>query len=207
MIPYPLAAIPPTVAWCVVHSLWIAPGVQRRLRTALGAYERLAYVVVAATSLAVLLWWVRGLPHHTLLRFDGALGVVRWVALAAAAALMVAGARAYDGRAFLGLRQIAARRDGGTPAPAELRRDGVLARVRHPWYGAGLLVVLFARDVTDVGAAYRGVFLLYFLVGAWLEERKLIAEFGDAYAQYRRDVPAFFPWRRPRRVCVEGAGR
>lgn len=206
MIPYPLAAIVPTVAWCVVHSLWIAPGVQRRLRSALGAYERLAYVVVAATSLAALLWYVRGLPQHAILRFDGALGVVRWVALAGAAALMVAGARAYDGRAFLGLRQIAARRAGRAAAPAELRCDGVLGRVRHPWYGGGLLIVLFARDVTDVGAAYRSVFLIYFLVGAWLEERKLIAEFGDAYAQYRRAVPAFFPWRRPR-VADGGAAR
>jgi protein-S-isoprenylcysteine O-methyltransferase Ste14 len=200
MIPHPLAAIPPTVAWCAVHSLWIAPGVQRRLRTALGAYERLAYVVVAAASLTVLIWWLRALPQHAILRFDGALAVVRWTALAGAAALMVAGARAYDGRAFLGLRQIAARRTGRAIAPSELRRYGVLARVRHPWYGAGLLVVLFARDVTDVGAAYRSVFLVYFLIGAWLEERKLLAEFGDAYAQYRRDVPAFFPWRRPRRA-------
>ena len=206
MIPPPLAAIPPTVAWCVVHSLWIAPGVHGRVRSALGAYERLAYVVVAAVSLATLLWYVRGLPQHAILRFDGALGVVRWAGLAGAAALMVAGARAYDGRAFLGLRQIAARRAGLAAAPAGLRRDGVLARVRHPWYGGGLLIVLFARDVTDVGATYRGVFLLYFLVGVWLEERKLIAEFGSVYAQYRRDVPAFFPWRRPR-TSAGGAAR
>jgi protein-S-isoprenylcysteine O-methyltransferase Ste14 len=197
MIPPPLAAIPPTVAWCIVHSLWIVPGVQRRLRSALGAYERLAYVIVAATSLTALIWWVRALPQHAILRFDGVLGVVRWAALAVASALMVAGTRAYDGRAFLGLRQIATQHTGGAPAPAELRCDGVLARVRHPWYGAGLLIVLFARDVTDVGAAYRSVFLIYFLVGAWLEERKLMAEFGDAYAQYQRAVPAFFPWRRP----------
>ncbi|MHB8078725.1 MAG: methyltransferase family protein [Candidatus Krumholzibacteriia bacterium] len=198
MIPPPLAAIPPTVAWCVVHSLWIAPGVHGRVRSALGAYERLAYVVVAAVSLTALVWWLRGLPQHAILRFDGAPGVVRWTALAAAAALGVAGARAYDGRAFLGLRQIAARRAGRAAAPAELRRDGVLARVRHPWYGAGLLVVVFGQDVTDVGAAYRGVLLAYLLIGARLEERKLTAEFGDVYAQYRRDVPAFFPWRRPR---------
>jgi hypothetical protein len=34
--------------------------VQRWLRAAFGAYERLAYVVVAAASLTVPLWWVRG---------------------------------------------------------------------------------------------------------------------------------------------------
>ncbi len=207
MIPYPLAAIPPTVAWCAVHSLWIVPGVQRRLRAALGAFERLVYVCVAAVSLMVLMRYVHGLPHHTIMRFDGVLGVVRWTALAGAAALMVAGALAYDGRAFLGLRQIAERRTGRATAPAELRRNGVLARVRHPWYGAGLLVVLFARDVTDVGAAYRTVFLLYFLIGVRIEERKLMAEFGDAYAQYRREVPTFFPWRRPQSASVEGTAR
>jgi protein-S-isoprenylcysteine O-methyltransferase Ste14 len=46
-----------------------------------------------------------------------------------------------------------------------------------------------------LAAARRGVFLLYLLVGTWLEERKLLAEFGAAYARYRREVPALFPWR------------
>jgi protein-S-isoprenylcysteine O-methyltransferase Ste14 len=207
MIPPTLAAIPPTVVWCLVHSLWIAPGAQRRLRPALGAYDRLIYVVVATASLAALLWWLRGLPQHEILRWDDAWSLVRWTALAGAAALGLAGTRAHDGRTFLGLRQIAARRAGLASAPAEVRRAGVLAHVRHPWYGAGLLVVAFGQHVTDVGATWRGVFLLYLLVGTWLEERKLVAEFGDAYAQYRRDVPAFFPWRRPRRACVEGAAQ
>ena len=37
--------------------------------------------------------------------------------------------------------------------------------------------------------------LFLLLVGAWLEERKLLTEFGDAYRRYRREVPALMPRR------------
>jgi len=38
---------------------------------------------------------------------------------------------------------------------------------------------------------------LYFMVGSWLEERKLLVYHGDAYAQYRRHVAGLvpLPWR------------
>ena len=35
---------------------------------------------------------------------------------------------------------------------------------------------------------------IYILAGAWLEERKLLAEFGEAYADYRRRTPFIIPW-------------
>ena len=53
------------------------------------------------------------------------------------------------------------------------------------------------RDFTTTNVVWRAVFVLYLLVGAWLEDRKLARNFGDAFAVYRREVPAFLP--RPRR--------
>jgi hypothetical protein len=40
--------------------------------------------------------------------------------------------------------------------------------------------------------------MLYFIVGAWLEERKLEAHFGAAYRKYRSRVPGLIPlpWKR-----------
>jgi protein-S-isoprenylcysteine O-methyltransferase Ste14 len=34
---------------------------------------------------------------------------------------------------------------------------------------------------------------LYFAIGSWFEERKLIAIHGDAYRRYRDKVPALLP--------------
>lgn len=34
---------------------------------------------------------------------------------------------------------------------------------------------------------------LYFLIGISLEERKLVAKFGDAYQAYREEIPRLIP--------------
>ena len=61
-----------------------------------------------------------------------------------------------------------------------------------------MLLMIFAGDITDVNLAVRIVFLVYLIVGAMLEEKKLLAEFGDVYVRYREKVPMFVP-RRGRR--------
>jgi protein-S-isoprenylcysteine O-methyltransferase Ste14 len=35
---------------------------------------------------------------------------------------------------------------------------------------------------------------LYVLIGTWLEERKLVLEFGEAYLRYQRQVPMLIPF-------------
>jgi protein-S-isoprenylcysteine O-methyltransferase Ste14 len=37
------------------------------------------------------------------------------------------------------------------------------------------------------------VLSVYIIIGCILEERKLLAEFGDAYRQYQRQVPMLVP--------------
>ena len=189
-------------AWCAAHSLCIAPGIESRLRRLLGplqAYNRLLYVLGSTVSVSVLLWWWHGMTQVVLWRWEGGWAVLRWAALSVAAVLAGGGVMAHNNCAFLGLRQIAQQPPGRAPAPPLLRRHGILGRVRHPYYGAGLLGTIFHADVGDVGLAWRGVFAVYFVIGAALEDRKLRADFGPAYDDYRREVPALLPWRPPRR--------
>ena len=57
---------------------------------------------------------------------------------------------------------------------------------------------MFGLPYTDVNLVWRGVFLAYTLLGTELEERKLLKELGSVYADYRRQVPRFFPTLKPR---------
>jgi protein-S-isoprenylcysteine O-methyltransferase Ste14 len=41
---------------------------------------------------------------------------------------------------------------------------------------------------------------LYLVVGARLEERKLILEFGQTYREYQKQTPMLIPWKQPRSV-------
>ncbi len=45
----------------------------------------------------------------------------------------------------------------------------------------------------------------YILIGISLEERDLIALFGDQYRRYRKQVPMLIPW--PNRTPIPGATR
>ena len=69
--------------------------------------------------------------------------------------------------------------------------------VRHPWYALSL-VLLWTRDMSTALLVSALAITAYFVVGSWLEERKLLARFGPAYGQYMARVPGLVPrpWRR-----------
>ncbi|MEJ2421440.1 MAG: NnrU family protein [Acidobacteriota bacterium] len=186
--------------WCVVHSLlaaaWFKRLLEQRLGTRYGFY-RLAYnvfSVITVVPVAYLQWSLKG---PAVLVWRGP-----WIAAAvlinvAATVLFVAGARAFDLADFLGFRGAGAalrgvpwREDGG------MQEYGILRWMRHPWY-AGAILVLWGHNLDAAGIAASAALTAYLLVGAWLEERKLLVVFGHAYREYRRRVPAFYP-RRPR---------
>lgn len=189
--------------WCALHSLLITDRWQRALgrRWPLWpVFGRLVYVAGSAVSLAALGWWLFSLPERPLWGWPGPWAWARGLGLAEAGLLFWLGARAYDGRAFLGLGPLRDYALGRPPPPAPLRRDGILAVIRHPWYAGGLLLCVFCLPFSDVNLVWRSVFFLYTLLGTELEERRLLRERGAEYAEYRRRVPRFCPWpgrRRP----------
>lgn len=184
------------IAWCTVHSLLITPSIVRVMRRSFGSayrYYRLTYNVVALVSLAGVLWYQYGLPRtvllpHALVHLPG---MLVWVLpLGGAAFFFWSGARAYDLRVFLGLAQL---RSHPSSSPGTLQLHGILRYVRHPWYTGTILLLLAWFDGTDVSLVMRGVLIVYTIVGAQLEERKLVAEFPDTYIRYQRAVPMLVP--------------
>jgi len=182
--------------WCFGHSLLVThwwDGVLRRRLPRAHALGRVGYVVFSTLTFLGLMAWIRTLPEHLLWDWPGGWVVLRGAGLAAALVLFWLGGRAYDNRTFLGLSQLRAWL-GGRPAPEPpFRQTGILARIRHPWYTGSILLFLCCLPVTDVNAVWRGVFIVYILIGTELEERKLLRELGEQYAKYRRRVPRFLP--------------
>ena len=77
-----------------------------------------------------------------------------------------------------------------------LTRTGPYRFVRHPIY-SGITLGLFG---TAIGLGYLIVFacviliFVLFVIKSRMEEKFLEDEFGDAYAQYRREVKALIPY-------------
>ena len=188
-----------TIAWCFLHSLLISHRSRdliQRLFPRYHVFFRGIYVAGSTASAGVLMLWTYTLPQQTLWDWPGWWTWVRWIGLAESGVLLYLGARSYDNRTFLGLRQMTDHLAGLPPREPPFIDDGILGVIRHPWYAAGLLFVVFCLPYTDVNLVWRAVFFAYLLIGTELEERKLLRDLGETYAAYRHRVPRFIPLQR-----------
>lgn len=102
--------------------------------------------------------------------------------------------RYYDAASFLGIRANNEGNIGSDDAPFVI--SPLHRFVRHPWYFFSLLVI-WSRDMSSSSLVTTLMIIGYFLIGSWLDETKLVAEIGDAYANYRTKVGGIvpLPWR------------
>lgn len=185
--------------WGGLHSLLLHPAwVQMVLRRwpGLCPYYRLLYNCWALLSLVPLVYGKHILAGAPLFVWSGPPALLRYAGLGLALWLGWMGARAYDLAWIGGWTQL---RRGCTLAEqccgGELYTTGILQRVRHPWYGAAMLLLWTHAAAFDAAnLATSTVLSVYVLLGAHLEESKLLAIHGDAYHQYRQRVPMFLPW-------------
>ena len=184
------------IAWCTLHSVLISPPMtgwfQRRLPQWF-TYYRLAYNLFAAASLLPVLLYGTFIRSEPIVTWHGAWRIVPILLGAAALFFFAAGARRYDLRQFLGLRQIADNKTCSVLTDdCALDTGGVLSMVRHPWYIGGMLVI-WARPLDLAAILTNLVISAYFVVGTLLEERKLVSQFGRQYTDYQQRVSMLLP--------------
>jgi methanethiol S-methyltransferase len=185
----------PAVGWAAfgaVHSALASRAGTALLERRFGVYHRLVYSGVAFATLAPLLVYAGSVRGEPVVRWQGPLAAVPYLLLAGAGALFLAGGRHYSLRRLLGFAQLREGASVGLAAHGRLDATGILGFVRHPWYAACLLLP-WARDLDAPALAASVVFTLYVLVGTWLEERRLVFEFGEEYRAYQRRVSMLLP--------------
>jgi protein-S-isoprenylcysteine O-methyltransferase Ste14 len=186
------------VGWCALHSALISPTVTETLRKRFRdgfRFYRLLYNLFAAATLLPVLLYAFSLRGELIVAWTGPWRIIPILLAAAALLLFAAGARRYDLFQFLGLRQIKDEKACAViTEDCSLDTGGVLSIVRHPWYTGGILIV-WARPLHVTAFLTNLVVCGYFVVGAYLEERKLKAQFGRQYADYQRRVSMLFPIR------------
>lgn len=178
--------------WGIVHSITASLGFKEFLRRALGngfmRFYRLLYNVFSVVSFAPILYLMVVLPNRELYRVPAPWNYLMLAGQGIAALLLIVAVLQTDTLSFVGLRQLFEEEK-----PGKLVKHGFYRYIRHPLYTFGLLILWLSPNVTMNSFIVYLSLTIYILVGAYFEERKLLREFGEEYAQYKTATPMLIP--------------
>lgn len=197
-----LATIAIFVAWALLHSVTAARPVKRWVRQQVGervydGFYRLFYNVLSVLTILPLLYVLaRWVPSTVLWRVPPPLNLLFILAQVVGVGALAVSLLQTDVLRFAGLRQVLrfARGEARPDPPEPFVRSGLYGLVRHPLYFFSLLIIWFTPVMTLNALLFDLLATVYFVLGAWHEERRLLRQFGDTYRRYRREVPSFIPF-------------
>jgi methanethiol S-methyltransferase len=125
-------------------------------------------------------------------------GAGRWLmrgVLLLSLAAVLWGIRSLEKFDAFGIQALLSHVRGEQLHPAELTIKGPYRLVRHPFYCFGIVALWASPTLSLDRLVLNSLFTVWIVFGATLEERDLLAEFGEAYRLYRHAVPMFVPRR------------
>ncbi len=176
--------------WGVVHSFLASHLAKDLFRLKAGSMDfyRLTYNIFAAISFAPILYLMKTLPDKPAYQVPAPWSYLMLGGQIFAALMLMLAFLQTDSLSFVGLRQLFETQKSGA-----LITRGLYRVVRHPLYTFGLLFIWLTSSVTQNSlTVYLGA-TIYTLIGAYFEERKLLREFGDSYADYKKNTPMLIP--------------
>jgi protein-S-isoprenylcysteine O-methyltransferase Ste14 len=178
--------------WGSIHSLLASLSFKSLLRRTLGDKfmkpYRLLYNIFAVISIAPVLYLTAVLPDEVLYQVPPPWSYLMWLGQGISVFLLFVAVSQTDVLSFAGLRQLIEEEKTG-----KLVTHGLYRFVRHPLYTFSLLILWLSPRVTINSFMVYLALTIYVLVGAFFEERKLLREFGQEYANYRSVTPMLMP--------------
>jgi methanethiol S-methyltransferase len=184
--------------YCALHSYLISisfTNLMDRLLKKYYAFYRLFYVLISLILLIPLINFTDQSESTVIITYVFPFSVIRNVIMWGALLLFFwAFFFDYDSLSFFGIRQILAfGKEKKTNQKTELKKKGLLGIIRHPMYFA-LIIFLWCGTFRVMDIVVNTVLTIYVLIGTLLEEKKLVAEFGEAYTEYKKEVPMLIPF-------------
>jgi protein-S-isoprenylcysteine O-methyltransferase Ste14 len=154
------------------------------------------YAIASGVTLtAVMLLWQT--PQTVLFQLQRPL---RWLPRAVSllgAAGFIWGFRALASFDAFGLVPLLRRSQGKDVQAPKLVVRGPYLWLRHPLYFFMLVLIWSVPELSSDRLLFNLLWTLWIVFASFLEERDLVAAFGEPYRNYQKIVPMLLPWRGP----------
>jgi methanethiol S-methyltransferase len=157
------------------------------------AIERSTYVLLASLTLILLFWqwqpittvvWKIETPMLAFATVAG--GFIGWLIVLYSTFLI-------SHFELFGLTQVVTHFAGRLVEPMKFKTPGLYRLIRHPIY-LGFIIAFWSTPTMTLGhLLFAAVTTAYIFVGIYLEERDLVAQFGEEYRRYRQKVAMLLP--------------
>lgn len=184
----------------LLHSVLAGQNIKMAVRHRLGervyhGFYRLGFNLVALVTILPIILLVLLRPGDTVWQINAPWSIVFMLVQGVGLVGLTVSIFQIDWLRFAGLRQAWAYLNGDSlPLPPEqLHTGGLYGLVRHPLYLFSLLLIW---PVSTMSEAYLGFCIgatIYFIIGSYFEEKRMIRVFGDIYTQYQARVPWLLP--------------
>ncbi|MBI3161453.1 MAG: isoprenylcysteine carboxylmethyltransferase family protein [Chloroflexi bacterium] len=152
-------------------------------------FYRLAYNMFAGVGFLFVLYLMTALPDREIYAVPAPWRYLMFGGQVLAVSMLLVAFLQADWLSLSGLRQLL----GEKKSTGVFVSRGLYRVVRHPLYTAGLMFIWLSPSMSvNSIAVYIGA-TIYILVGVSFEERRLLREFGDTYADYKRKTPMLIP--------------
>ena len=190
------------------HSTLVSARMKDKVQKLIGprlmqAFYRLAFALSSIAALMLAVWLIHLVPDVVIFRGPPWLQAIMYAGKLAGLVLVALAFREMDAREFIGLRQallyLRSGQSGQTLGDwegfrgARLVTSGVFAIVRNPIPLAGIIVITLNPVITRNWLVIAALADAYFIYGSLMKQKRMLAQFGDAYSRYMRSVPLLIP--------------
>ncbi|MFZ4859664.1 MAG: NnrU family protein [Desulfuromonadaceae bacterium] len=170
------------ILFAVTHSLFATAWAKKVLHGDGRKGYRLYYNI---TSLIMLGWVMSAYRNSEVLYFvPGVWSLIMYLLQVVVGVIIVSCLRQTGVDDFLGFTNNTA---------SSFTNTGWYSLVRHPLYFFSILFMVLNPVMTYQWLMLTIMSIVYFVIGSLIEERRLAEEFGEAYRQYRGQVPFIIP--------------